>query len=75
MKRKREQINNSNINEFCGNVDEGCARVNTLLKRSKNTKSHLRSMYEIVNNYMNTVYIYRVLTIVTERRKYYNVKI
>lgn len=56
MKRKREQINHSNISEFCGNVDEGCARVNISLRRPKNTKSHLRSMYTfVISRYIQAV--------------------
>lgn len=45
--RKREQINMSNIRNFCSeNLDnpEGdtCARVSAILKRRKDSKSHLK---------------------------------
>lgn len=45
INRKREQVNQSNVRDFCGlaSVENSCARVDSKLIRSKNTKSHLRS--------------------------------
>ncbi|PNF34914.1 Molybdopterin synthase catalytic subunit [Cryptotermes secundus] len=47
IKRKREQVNLGNIQDFCyhGNAtasDSSCARIDALLIRRKDSKSHLR---------------------------------
>nr|CAD7265386.1 unnamed protein product [Timema shepardi] len=46
IERKREQVNASNIHDFCHRdnvqVEESCARVNAVLLCRKDSKSHLR---------------------------------
>lgn len=53
IQRKREQVNMTNIRDFCGGVTNNpnsCARVDAVLTRQKNSKSHLRSMIYVLFN-------------------------
>lgn len=48
MTRKRSEINISNIEEFCSkdrNPEFSCARVDAVLQKRKDSKSHLQGIY------------------------------
>jgi hypothetical protein len=44
IERKREEIDRNNIRDFIAKKSDGCARVNSVIFRVKDSKGHLRGL-------------------------------